>query len=99
MAPIRRASRHRSIARPLAASRPGPALRLERDRVRRCLDLTSARRPSTASTSSSSLDALIPWTGRRAGWEDGRRMAVDAFISYAQADRVWAEWIGWQLER
>ena len=23
---------------------------------------------------------------------------IDFFISYNQADRTWAEWIGWQLE-
>ena len=24
---------------------------------------------------------------------------VDFFVSYTQADRVWAEWIGWQLQQ
>jgi hypothetical protein len=24
---------------------------------------------------------------------------ADSFVSYTQADRAWAEWIGWQLEQ
>jgi hypothetical protein len=29
---------------------------------------------------------------------EGRSPGLDFFVSYAQADRTWAEWIAWQLE-
>src|SRR4051812_18816023 len=35
---------------------------------------------------------------RMGGWR-GRGPELDFFVSYNGADRAWAEWVGWQLER
>ncbi len=44
------------------------------------------------------MSAYQAWDDLLVSEEDGGRFDWDFFVSYTQADRLWAEWVAWRLE-